>query len=101
MLAKYRLPSKFHPYIPNWVGIGLAFTIPSPACLAFAMVCGAITAALVRKLKPATWEKFGYPVAAGFTAGEACSGLLLAGLVIAGVDGGTLGTKIGCAFGDC
>jgi uncharacterized oligopeptide transporter (OPT) family protein len=97
VVVRSHFPKKYHPYVPNWVAIGLGFVIPQ-ASLAFALVCGALGAFLVKKYKPTAWEKYGYPVAAGMTAGEACSGLLIAGLVIAGVDGGTKGTEFGCPF---
>ena len=65
------------------------------------MVCGALFACLLKRYRPALWEKFGYPLAAGFTAGEACSGLITAGLVIDGIGGYEKGTMIGCPFGEC
>jgi uncharacterized oligopeptide transporter (OPT) family protein len=103
VVVKSRLPEKYRPYVPNWSGIGLAFTMPPPngQTIAFAMVTGAAIAFLVKKYKPLAWEKFGYPVAAGLTAGEACTGLFLAGLVIAGIDGDKRGTQLGCPFGEC
>ena len=82
------------------VAVGLAFVAPMTS-LFFAMLCGAITAALVKKYKPAIWERYGYPAAAGLTAGESCSGLLTAGLLIAGVDASELGTQIGCPLPGC
>lgn len=80
--------------------MGIAFTVPAVP-LAFAMVCGALFAFLLKRYRLAIWERFGYPLAAGLTAGEACSGLILAGLVIAGVNGAKIGTQIGCPFGEC
>jgi uncharacterized oligopeptide transporter (OPT) family protein len=100
VVIKYRLPPKYRNYVPNWSGIGLGFLIPNVA-LPFGMVCGAVTAVLMKRLRPAVWELYGYPFAAGLTAGEACSGLLTVGLIIAGVGGNTLGTQIGCPFGSC
>jgi len=59
------------------------------------MLCGAVVAFLFQKYRPALWELYGYPVAAGLTAGEACSGLLSAGLVLAGVGPDVKGSTIG------
>jgi len=87
-------------WVPNWVAMGIAFTVPAPE-LGFAMACGALFASLLKRYRPAIWERFGYPLAAGLAAGEACSGLINAGLVIGGVDGNKLGTQIGCPFGEC
>ena len=81
--------------------VGLGFVLPKSNGLVFAMVCGAATTYLLRRFRPKVWENYGYPCAAGLTAGEACSGLFLAGLKIAGVAGDTRGTTIGCPFGDC
>jgi uncharacterized oligopeptide transporter (OPT) family protein len=100
VVIRTRLPTKYQPYMPNWVAIGLAFTFPNPD-IGFALVCGAVCAFLVKKYKPQVWDMFGYPFAAGLSAGEACSGLLKAGLVIAGVGGSTKGSQVGCPFGDC
>jgi hypothetical protein len=80
--------------------MGIGFVVPGTP-LAFGMVCGAVSAFLVRKFKPRIWELYGYPFAAGMSAGEACTGLLIAGLVVAGVDGSHVGTQIGCPFGSC
>ena|SRR5579871_2176566 len=99
VMVKHRYP-RYEKWFPNWVAIGLGFTIPAQS-LAFAMVCGATAAYLMNKYKPRLWEIYGYPLAAGFSAGEACSGLVNAGLVIAGVDGAKVGTSIGCPWGDC
>lgn len=38
---------------------------------------------------------YGYPVAAGLAAGESCSGLLSAGLVLAGVGASQYGIQVG------
>jgi uncharacterized oligopeptide transporter (OPT) family protein len=95
VIVKYRFPPKYRIYFPNMVALGLAFVAPMTP-LFFAILCGAIAAALVKKYKPAIWERYGYPAAAGLTAGEACSGLLTAGLLIAGFAATELGTQIGC-----
>jgi len=65
------------------------------------MLCGAITAYFMNKYKPHIWDYIGYPLAAGFAAGEAVSGLLNAGLVVAGVAGDEVGTQIGCPWNGC
>jgi uncharacterized oligopeptide transporter (OPT) family protein len=82
------------------VGVGLAFVVPMTPVI-FAILCGAIIAALVKKYKPAIWQRYGYPTAAGLAAGESCSGLFTAGLMIAGVSASKLGTQIGCPPTGC
>ena len=94
------MPPKYRVYVLNWVAVGIAFTAPLTN-YAFPMCCGALFAHLLKRYRPAIWEKFGYPLAAGLTAGEACSGLIIAGLVIGGVGGSQKGTQIGCPFGEC
>jgi uncharacterized oligopeptide transporter (OPT) family protein len=101
IFIKSRLPKKYQEYVPNMAGVGLGFVIANSQGLAFAMLCGAITSYLVKRFRPKLWEKYGYPCAAGLTAGEALASLLLAGLTIGGVSGDDCGTKIGCPFGDC
>jgi uncharacterized oligopeptide transporter (OPT) family protein len=81
--------------------MGIPFLIPQPQDLAFAMLCGALTAYFMRKYKPDVWDIIGYPLAAGLSAGESISGLLNACLVLAGIDGDTKGTQIGCPWGSC
>jgi uncharacterized oligopeptide transporter (OPT) family protein len=100
VVVRSRVPAKYAPYFPNWTAMGIAFVVPSVST-PFAMVCGAIAAFFVKKHKPELWNRFGYPLAAGLAAGEACAGLFNAGLVIAGVDGGKKGTMFGCPYGDC
>jgi uncharacterized oligopeptide transporter (OPT) family protein len=100
VVVKYRFPPKYHVYFPNMVGVGLAFVVPiTPNVLA--ILCGAIAAALVKKYKPAIWERYGYPTAAGLAAGESCSGLFNACITIAGVSAAELGTEIGCPPTGC
>jgi uncharacterized oligopeptide transporter (OPT) family protein len=99
--VKFRLPKKYHKWVPNMSGVGLGFVLVKPGSIVFEMLCGAILASLWRKYRPKSWITFGYTTAAGLTAGEAVSGLILAGFTIAGIDGGTRGTQIGCPFGSC
>lgn len=101
VLIRERLASKYRHFVPNWGAMGLAFVIGNPSHLAFAMVLGAVLAHFIQRFKPRMWQIYGYPVAAGLQAGEACAGLILAGLVLANVDGGRKGTALGCPWGEC
>lgn len=94
VIAKQRIPKKYHIYIPNFIAFGVPFAVPAVP-LGFAMVCGSIATFFLRRYKPKIWEMYGYPVAAGLAAGESCSGLLSAGLVLAGVGAGQYGIEIG------
>jgi uncharacterized oligopeptide transporter (OPT) family protein len=100
VVVKSRLPPKYHIYVPNWSAIGLAFIIPG-STVSFAMVVGATAAYLTKKYKSSFWGKYGYPIAAGLSAGEACSSLFTAGLTIADLSGSQKGSQIGCPYGEC
>jgi uncharacterized oligopeptide transporter (OPT) family protein len=93
-----RLHPKYQPFVPNCGAIGLAWVIGQPQGYAFAMVFGAVLAYFVQRHRPKVWNVYGYPCAAGLAAGEACSGLVQAALVICEVDGDTVGSVIGVPF---
>jgi OPT oligopeptide transporter protein len=95
-----RIHPKYRPFVPNWGSIGLAWVIPneSAASYSFAMVCGAFVAYFTQRFWPRKWDTYGFPVAAGLAAGEACSGLIVAILVIVGKDGDTVGSQIGVGW---
>jgi uncharacterized oligopeptide transporter (OPT) family protein len=97
VIVKYRLPQKYQVFVPNWVGVGLAFIAPFQS-LAFAMVVGAIFAALWKRYKPTSWHLYGYPSAAGLSAGEGCAGLVLAGMTLAGFSSENFGSELGCPW---
>jgi uncharacterized oligopeptide transporter (OPT) family protein len=94
VFAKQRIPQKYHIYVPNFIAFGVPFAVPAVS-LGFAMVCGSITTFFLRRYQPKIWETYGYPIAAGLAAGESCSGLLSAGLVLAGVGAGQYGIEAG------
>jgi len=94
ILIRQRVPKKYHQYFPNFVALGVPFTLPHPV-YGFPLLCGALAAFFLKKYRPALWEMYGYPTAAGLAAGEACSGLLSAGLVLAGVGAEAKGSTIG------
>jgi uncharacterized oligopeptide transporter (OPT) family protein len=98
VLIRERLRPKYRPFVPNWGAIGLAWVISNPQNFAVAMTLGAVLAYFVQRFRPIVWTIHGYPFAAGLSAGEACSGLVTAGLVIAGKDGDHMGSKIGEAW---
>ena len=94
--VKYRwIPPKYHVYVPNLVGMGIAFilnTTTYPTAMAF----GATFAYLWAKNYPAAFGMYCYAVAAGMIAGEGLGGIVGAILQIAGVSGNYKGTAIGC-----
>ena len=95
VFIREHLRPKYRPFVPNWSAIGLAWVIPHPQNYAFPMAFGAIFAYFVQRCKPRVWNIYGFPSAAGLAAGEACSGLVLAALVVAGLNGDTVGLKVG------
>jgi len=82
------------------MAIGVGLTTPNVP-LAWAMVNGAVAAWLVRKYKPDLFHQYGYPFAAGFSAGEAISGIVNACLTLANIGGTEVGSTIGCPWGSC
>ena len=74
---------KIKPYTPSPTALGIALTIP--AYTAFSMFLGsAIVWVLERKAK--NWnEMFTIPIASGWIAGESVMGVVLAGLLAAGI----------------
>jgi OPT family oligopeptide transporter len=91
---------KYQKWLPNWGAIALSWVVPAPV-FANAALVGAIGAALWRKYSFRTWEIYGYALAAGFIAGEGMGGVIGAVLTLAGVDGATKGTHVGCPLGEC
>ena len=80
--------------------IAMAFLIPTTQ-YGIAMLMGALIALAWNKRNSASFEAYGYPVAAGLMAGEGIGGVINAILAIAGLDGETHGTSIGCPAGHC
>lgn len=99
-VIRERLHPKYRPFVPNWSAMGLAWVIPNggASTYSFAMVVGAFAAHFARRYWPRKWDIYGFSIAAGLAAGEACSGIVQAGLVIGGVDGGTVGSEIGVGW---
>ncbi|CCC06054.1 unnamed protein product [Sordaria macrospora k-hell] len=91
---------KWRKWLPNWGAIALAWVIPAPV-FANAALLGAIIAAIWRKYSMRTWDIYGYALAAGFIAGEGLGGVVGAVLTLAGVDGATYGSNIGCPLDSC
>ncbi|KAK0270579.1 hypothetical protein LTR35_014115 [Friedmanniomyces endolithicus] len=96
---KYRfVPAKYHGYIPNLVGMGIAFilnTTTYPGAMAF----GATVAYFWKRNYPAAFGMYCYACAAGMIAGEGLGGIVGAILQIAKVSGNYYGTAIGCPAG--
>lgn len=96
VIAKhYWIPKKYHGYIPNWNAVGLGFVVPQ-TYYAVAMGFGSVFNAIWLKRSPRSFDMYMFPIAAGLLAGEGLAGVLGAVLSVAGVDGGTYGTSVGC-----
>ncbi|KFY17333.1 hypothetical protein V492_00743 [Pseudogymnoascus sp. VKM F-4246] len=91
---------KYRAYLPNWGAIALAFVLPVPVFTNAALL-GAIIAAVWRKYRYASWDVYGYAVAAGMIAGEGMGGVVGAALQLGGVSGDVYGTNLGCPMLSC
>lgn len=91
----FYIPRKYWHYIPNWNAIGLAFVVPQ-VYYPIAMIIGATGNYFWERRSPATFDMYGFALAAGLVAGEGIGGVMNAILAVAGVDGGHYGTSIGC-----
>lgn len=95
-IIKYRLvPAKYHVFVPNPVGMGIAFILNTQV-YATAMAFGATLGLLWYRRNPAGYATYCYAVAAGMVAGEGLGGIVGAVLEIAKVSGSYRGTKVGC-----
>lgn len=89
---------KYRNYLPNFLAVGIMMVVPQPA-IGIAMISGAIIAALWRKFRFVSYEKYIYSVAAGMIAGEGVGGIINAIIAIAGVT--YQGTTVACPAGNC
>lgn len=64
------------------------------------MSVGAVIAMIWERKRPASWEVWGFALAAGMIAGEGIGGVLTALLVIVGVDGSVYGSSVGCLLNE-
>lgn len=87
-------------YHPNLMLISLGFIIPA-TIYATAILMGAVIAWYWSKERPASFDMYGYAVAAGWIAGEGVGGLINAAIQILGISGDSFGTHIGCPSGIC
>ncbi len=76
-------PRALRPFVPSPSGLGIAMVIPGSNCLA--MFFGSAVAEAFRRLRPALAARTIVPISSGFIAGESLMGILIAGLVVAGV----------------
>lgn len=60
------------------------------------MAVGSVTAMIWERRRPASWEIWGFALAAGMIAGEGIGGVITALLVILKVDGKVYGSPVGC-----
>lgn len=90
----------YRKWVPNWMAVGIAFVLQN-TYTSTALLCGALTAYIWCKNKPANFEKFGIVVAAGMIAGEGIGGLVGAILNIAGVGSERYGIGTGCPANRC
>jgi len=86
---------KYRAYVPNFMSMGLAFVLPQTQ-LSTAMAVGAIFAYVWSKRNPATFDMFGYTIAAGMMAGEGFGGVINAIFEIAGYGSSVYGLATGC-----
>lgn len=86
---------KWRAYLPNWMGIGVAWVLGVDTGYANAIMFGAITAWWWKKYFANNFEVYGYAVAAGLLAGEGMGGVINAAITLGGVDGATKGTQVG------
>jgi uncharacterized oligopeptide transporter (OPT) family protein len=82
-LADRFAPKKWLPYIPSASGLGISLVVPGAN--AIAMFIGAAAVEIVRRRDKDLAERAAVPVASGFIAGESLMGILVKGLVVAGV----------------
>ncbi|GKT85730.1 oligopeptide transporter [Colletotrichum tofieldiae] len=82
---------KYQQWLPNWGAIALSFVIPGPVFVNAAFV-GAIIAFVWRRWKPASFEVYGYAIAAGMIAGEGMGGVIGAALQLGNVSSDRYGT---------
>ncbi|KAJ0166706.1 putative metal-nicotianamine transporter YSL5 [Colletotrichum tanaceti] len=92
---------KYQQWLPNWGAIALSFVIPGPVFVNAAFV-GAIIAFIWRKWKPASFEVYGYAIAAGMNAGEGMDSVIGAALQLGNVSGDRYGTLgLACPVEEC
>ncbi|GKT59571.1 oligopeptide transporter [Colletotrichum tofieldiae] len=92
---------KYQQWLPNWGAIALSFVIPGPVFVNAAFV-GAIIAFVWRRWKPASFEVYGYAIAAGMIAGEGMGGVIGAALQLGNVSSDRYGTGgLACPGGSC
>ena len=84
VLEIFVLPNSYKKLMPSLTAYGLAF-ITAPY-ISLAMFIGAVVLVVWSKFSLRTKEKFGYSVAAGISAGEGVAGVLVAILMILGVE---------------
>jgi len=78
-------PPKVRMFLPSPAGLGIAMVIP--ASNSISMFIGASIAALWRRLRPASSDRYLVPVASGLIAGESLVGITVAVLVARGIIG--------------
>lgn len=68
-IGRFYLPPKYAIWIPNWNAVGLAFVVPQ-VYYGIAMAVGSVIAMVWERKRPASWEIWGFALAAGMIAGE-------------------------------
>ncbi|KDN64895.1 putative oligopeptide transporter [Colletotrichum sublineola] len=92
---------KYQQWLPNWGAIALSFVIPGPVFVNAAFL-GAVIAFIWRKWKPASFEIYGYAIAAGMIAGEGMGGVIGAALQLGNVSSDRYGTGgLACPVDAC
>ncbi|KAJ3097695.1 hypothetical protein HDU96_000293 [Phlyctochytrium bullatum] len=86
VVIKRSVPERYRIYVPNFNAIGIAFVL-NTTTYSTAMALGATLAYFWRKHRMASFEMYGWAIAAGLTAGEGIGGLIVAIFQIAGLKG--------------
>ncbi|KAF2834275.1 oligopeptide transporter [Patellaria atrata CBS 101060] len=96
-VGKWEFMRKYHP---NMMCIALAFTI-NASVYGSAMCMGSFAAWIWAKKAPASFDVYGYAVAAGLIAGEGIGGVINAIFQVAGIAGDKYGTQVACPGDSC
>jgi uncharacterized oligopeptide transporter (OPT) family protein len=78
-----RVFPKMRPYTPSPAALGIALTIP--AYTSFSMFVGAAICWVLEKKAPKWNDMYTIPIASGWIAGESIMGVVIAGLIAAGI----------------
>lgn len=90
----------YRAYLPNWMAVGVAFTLPQTVYSTASLMGATIGYAWMKKRR-ANYDVYMYAVAAGLIAGEGLGGVIGAALQLGGASGDIYGTQVGCPRNWC